>query len=83
MNNLTSEDGGGDPLTELLTREEAQDLAQSLAEHGSLAAAYLLLLHRFNNMSQVADHLRISLSYAYQRCAPADLAHAAHRPTLA
>jgi len=68
---LVSNDGR-DPLGELLERETDSALESSLDAHGSLAVAYVYLLRRFgNNMSAVADHLRISRSYAYRRCANA------------
>lgn len=60
---------GRDPLSELLEQEADSALESGLAAHGSLAAAYVYLLRRFDNrMSAVADHLRISRSYAYRRC---------------
>lgn len=68
---LVSNDGI-DPLGELLKRETDSVQESGLGAHGSLAAAYVYLLRRFdNNMSAVADHLHISLSYAYHRCAHA------------
>lgn len=68
---LVSNDGRN-PLDELLEQEADLALESGLGAHGSLAAAYVYLLRRFrNNMSAVADHLRISRSYAYRRCANA------------
>ncbi|RST45401.1 hypothetical protein EJI00_24060 [Variovorax sp. DXTD-1] len=63
-----------DPVVALM---EAEDQAQAArddepAAHQSLAGAYLHLLRRFDNrMRDVADHLMISVSYCYQRCAHA------------
>jgi len=63
---------GRDVLGELVAQEADAELESSLVEHGSLAVAYIYLLRRFgNNMSAVADYLRISRSYAYRRCAKA------------
>ena len=43
-----------------------------MQDHGSLASAYVHLLRHFDDRTDaVADHLRISLSYAYRRCAQA------------
>jgi hypothetical protein len=68
---LVSNDGR-DVLGELVEQETDAALESSLVEHGSLAVAYVYLLRRFgNNMSAVADYLRISRSYAYRRCAKA------------
>ncbi len=65
-------DEGRDPLSQLLDREAALAREVALDAHGSLAAAYVRLLHHFDNrMSAVADHLLISRSYAYRRCAQA------------
>lgn len=79
---LVSNDGR-DPLGELIEQEADAALECGLHAHGSLAAAYVYLLRQFDNrMSNVADHLRISLSYAYQRCAHARrlAAHVMHIP---
>uniref|UniRef100_UPI003341874B hypothetical protein n=1 Tax=Castellaniella defragrans TaxID=75697 RepID=UPI003341874B len=79
---LTSDDGR-DALRELVEQEADKERESSLIAHGSLAAAYVKLLRRFdNNMSAVADHLRISRSYAYRRCANARwrAIHMAHIP---
>lgn len=47
-------------------------LASPLQSHGSLAAAYIRLLRHFDNgMDATTHHLRISVSYAYRRCAQA------------
>ncbi len=74
---------GRDPLCELLAQETRTEMERGLAAHGSLAAAYVSLLRQFDNqMSRVADHLRISRSYAYRCCAKARLwaAHIRHIP---
>ena len=79
---LVSNDGR-DPLGELLEQEADSALESGLCAHGSLAAAYVYLLRRFrNNMSAVADHLRIARSYAYRRCANARwlVTHVTHIP---
>lgn len=69
---LLVSDGGRDPLGELIEHEADAALESGLHAHGSLAAAYVYLLRQCDNrMSAVADHLRISLSYAYRRCAHA------------
>lgn len=62
---------GSEPLAELLRREAENMQDSSLPDvHHSLAAAYANLLRHFdNNMREVAEHLLISLSYAYRRCA--------------
>lgn len=68
---LVSNDGR-DPLREFLELETRTEMEARLAMHGSLAAAYVYLLRDFDNqMSRVADHLRISRSYAYRCCAKA------------
>lgn len=63
-----------DPLVALVELEERSKLDEeaNLSPHQSLAAAYLCLLDRLNyRMSAMAEHLLISLSYCYQRCAHA------------
>lgn len=63
-----------DPLVALECREaQAQRSSEDLLNpHRSLASAYLELLAHFGNeMARVAQHLMISLSYCYQRCAHA------------
>lgn len=80
---LLVSDGGRDPLKDLLDSEADSALESGLGAHGSLAAAYVYLLRQCDNkMSAVADHLRISVSYAYHRCANARwlAAHVAHIP---
>ena len=58
-----------DPLNALIQAEEDEP---ELNAHQSLAGAYLQLLRRFDNrMAGVADHLLISVSYCYRRCAHA------------
>jgi hypothetical protein len=71
MRTLVS-DGGRDPLAELIERE-AESLRDSESDaHQSLAGAYVRLLRHFDNkMHAVADHLLISVSHAYRRCAQA------------
>ncbi|MGJ7574552.1 hypothetical protein ACSFBX_28730 [Variovorax sp. RB2P76] len=71
--NMLAADEGHDPLSRLLRDEEERLSAQmEPTMHQSLAGAYLHLLRAFNNrMHDVADHLMISLSYCYQRCAHA------------
>jgi DNA-directed RNA polymerase specialized sigma24 family protein len=65
-------DAGRNVLDALLEREADQSLEVALQAHGSLAAAYVRLLRHFDNrMDATADHLRISVSYAYRRCARA------------
>jgi hypothetical protein len=72
--NLLAAEQHYDPVIELI---EAEDQAQAaLADdpppHQSLAGAYVHLLRRFDNrMRDVADHLMISVSYCYRRCAHA------------
>lgn len=71
MRALVSDDGR-DPLAELIARDDATLHDGHVDGHGSLAAAYVLLLRRFDNrMRDVAAHLLISESWAYQRCARA------------
>ncbi|MFZ5528269.1 MAG: hypothetical protein ACOZE7_16570 [Pseudomonadota bacterium] len=68
---LVSNDGH-DALSELIDQETASALENELAAHGSLAAAYVRLLRHFDNrMSAVAEHLKVSRSHAYRRCAQA------------
>jgi len=63
---------GRDPLSEMIEQEAASALDADLDAHGSLAAAYVNLLQYLDNrMCAVADHLLISRSYAYRRCAQA------------
>lgn len=76
-------DAGRSVLDMLLEREADQSSDAALHAHGSLAAAYVRLLRHFDNrMDAVADHLRISVSYAYRRCALARClsAHLRHIP---
>ena len=83
MAHLLVSNDGRDPLRELLDQEADAALESSLAAQGSLAVAYVFLLQLLgNNMSAVANHLRISRSYAYRRCAQARwlAKHMAHIP---
>lgn len=65
-------DDGRDPLSELIGQETAAALEADIDAHGSLAAAYVRLLRHFDNsMPAIADHLRVSRSHAYRRCAQA------------
>lgn len=76
-------DAGRNVLDALVEREADQSLEAALQVHGSLAAAYVRLLRHFDNrMDATADHLRISVSYAYRRCAQARClaAHLQHIP---
>lgn len=76
-------DAGRNVLDALLDREADQSLETDLQAHGSLAAAYIHLLRHFDNrMDAAASHLRISVSYAYRRCAQARClaAHLRHIP---
>lgn len=67
-------DEGRNPLSELLRQEAEAQEDQALENHHSLASAYVRLLRHFDNrMEAVANHLLISTSYAYQRCAHARL----------
>ncbi|VTU13029.1 hypothetical protein SRS16CHR_00268 [Variovorax sp. SRS16] len=71
---LLAADEGSDPLVTLLDLEERRrlDAQADLGPHQSLAGAYLYLLDRLGNrMTALAEHLLISLSYCYQRCAHA------------
>lgn len=83
----SGEDGEAHPLARMLAADEssnplvklAQEQERSEAEgHAhvspwhSLAGAYVHLLQRFDNsMAALADHLLISISYCYRRCAHA------------
>lgn len=72
LTHLLVSNEGRDPLSELPEHEAASARDAAFDAHGSLAAAYVHLLHHFDNkMSAVADHLLISRSYAYRRCAQA------------
>ena len=73
MNRLAA-DEQYDPAVALTRREEEVERSRDdvLNPNRSLAGAYLDLLGRFGNqMSNVAGHLMISLSYCYRRCAQA------------
>lgn len=73
MRTIVSDDGR-DPLALLIAHETASMNEFDVDLHSSLAGAYVHLLRRFGNaMQAVAEHLMISLSYAYQRCAHARL----------
>lgn len=73
---LLAADEHYDPALALMHAQE-QALEQAarrplLGVHQSLASAYVHLLERFDNrMEALADHLLISLSYCYRRCAHA------------
>ncbi len=67
-------DEGRDPLADLLRQETESQQDRALENDHSLAGAYVGLLRHFDNqMDEVANHLLISKSYAYQRCAHARL----------
>ncbi|WIH04506.1 hypothetical protein KHF85_17275 [Xanthomonas translucens pv. graminis] len=69
--NLLSSDGGRDPLAYLGENEEAQN-AHIEELSPCLAGAWLALLRSHGQrMRLVADHLLISVSYAYRCCAKA------------
>lgn len=73
---LLAADAHYDPVVALMHAEDQRQsaLEHDLSAHRSMAAAYLYLLRCFNNqMVAVADHLMISLSYCYRRCAHARL----------
>lgn len=73
MHTLVS-DGGRDPLAELIERETESRGDNEPDVHHSLASAYVCLLRHFDHrMRAVADHLLISVSHAYRRCAQARL----------
>jgi hypothetical protein len=81
MRTLAS-DEGRDPVA-LLIEHEAEALREEAAQDSldSLAGAYVHLLRQFDNrMAAVAEHLLISTSYAYQRCAHARLLATHQRP---
>ena len=71
---LLAADDMSDPETALMSAQEHTALSETidLNAQQSLAGAYLYLLdHLGNRMGALADHLRISLSYCYRRCAHA------------
>lgn len=73
---LLAADEQYDPVVALINAEDQKQLARErhLSAHQSLAAAYCCLLERFNNqVVDVANHLMISPSYCYRRCAHAAL----------
>lgn len=73
---LLAADAHYDPVVALMHAEDRRQsaLELNLSAHQSMATAYLYLLRYFNNrMVAVADHLMISLSYCYRRCAHARL----------
>lgn len=73
MRTLVSEDGQH-PLTILLEQEHETRKPNETDIHHSLAGAYIQLLRIFDNrMRAVSNHLLISVSYAYRRCAHARL----------
>lgn len=71
-----------DPVVALLAGEDRADVEdEDPGVHQSLAGAYVHLLRRFDNrMRDVAEHLMISLSYCYQRCAHARRLAVLQRP---
>lgn len=75
LTHLLAADEFSDPLVALMrTRDQCEQLGAetSLDAHQSLASAYFCLLERLGGrMSALADHLLISLSYCYRRCAHA------------
>lgn len=82
LRTLASDDGRC-PLSSMIERESEMEENRRLDENQSLAAAYVLLLRRCDNrMRAVADHLLISVSYAYRRCGLARrlAVHQAHIP---
>jgi hypothetical protein len=63
-------DPSGDPLSAAIAAQDIRSLPNETAF--SLAAAYLILLNRFDNrMRSLSNHLLISLSHAYRCCAKA------------
>lgn len=73
---LLAADASYDPVVALMHTEEQgrSAMERNLSAHQSLAAAYVYLLRHFDNqMAAMADHLMISLSYCYRRCAHARL----------
>jgi hypothetical protein len=71
---LLAADECSDPLIALMQLQDRSNLDEqaSLGPHQSLASAYLCLLDRLNHrMAALAEHLLISLSYCYRRCAHA------------
>ncbi len=81
--NMLRADEAYDPVAALMQAEEAVGAPQDidLSPHLSLAAAYVQLLRHFDNrMRAVADHLLISVSYCYQRCAHARRLAALQQP---
>jgi hypothetical protein len=81
LTHLLVSDEGRDPLALLIAHEAASDIDLEVEGHASLAAAYVRLLRRFDNrMRAVAEHLLISVSHAYRRCAHARLLAACQVP---
>lgn len=79
---MLASDDNQDPLTALIEREAALPWDMELDCHQSLAGAYVRLLRHFNNkMPDVANHLLISISYSYKRCAHARML-AAHQQSI-
>lgn len=65
LNKLVA-DGGADPLSTWIEREEMPAPLNEPHCHHSIAGAYIHLLRHFDNrMKAVADHLLISISYCY------------------
>jgi hypothetical protein len=71
---VLASDEGRDPLAEIIERETASLAYAKLGVQHCLASAYVRLLRLFDNrMPAVADHLLISISHSYRRCAKARL----------
>lgn len=73
---LLAADAHYDPVVALMHAEDQRQpaLEHDPSAHQSIAAAYLCLLRHYDNrMAAVANHLMISLSYCYRRCAHARL----------
>lgn len=80
MRTLISDDGRH-PLTTLIEQEETSTQPIETNINHSLAGAYVRLLRHFGNrMRAVANHLLISESYAYRRCAHARFLVACQKP---
>lgn len=71
---VLASDEGRDPLAEIIERETASLAYAKLGAQPCLASAYVRLLRLFDNrMPPVADHLLISTSHSYRRCAKENL----------
>lgn len=81
LSELNAKVGGKDPLELLMEKENALGADASAVGHPSLAAAYLRLLEHCNHqMTSVASHLLLSISYTYQRFAHARVLAVNQRP---